>query len=512
LGSIAGLASREGENVSGKVVEMLNILRHRGPDFAGIACNGDVLVGEDLGNFDASKMRSRVAVGSNKLKLNGNLYSDGPVIGCSEGFVAVFDGDLYNFESLKTTLEKEGHRFSSRSHGEVIVHLFEDLFHGNFFAAVKGIIRRLYGVYAFAVAYGDKVVFARDSMGVRPLFFGDGNNLLGFASERKALWKIGIKNVYPLKPGYVGFFEPNYGKVKVSQGRLMKRPSIKYFELNDSVELLRQSLSRAFKLRACGPRSVGVLFSGGLDSTIVAYLLRELGLDVSLYVGGVEGSFDILNAESVAKELDLEIHVHAVDKNIFENYLHKVVYAIEETDVMKTSVAFPIFLASEKAHENGLKVVYSGQGADELFGGYNKYLGVLQKAGYSGLQNSLWNDVKNIANNCLQSCDAGSYANCVELHSPFVEDVQFILDSMKISPKLKISSVKDGLRKLVLRKTAEKLGLPKALSNTRKRAAQYSSGAEKTIIGIAKMKGHRNPHEYLDKIFYEEYGFKPNKN
>jgi asparagine synthase (glutamine-hydrolysing) len=121
-----------------------------------------------------------------------------------------------------------------------------------------------------------------------------------------------------------------------------------------------------------------------------------------------------------------------------------------------------------------------------LFGGYSRYLRALRVGGYVGLQDALWCDVGRLAEGVVRD-GAAAMANGVELRSPFI-DHNLIDVAMGVSPELKVASSSDNLRKLVLRKLAEDLGLPKIISSRVKKAAQYGSGAEKALRMLAREK------------------------
>jgi asparagine synthase (glutamine-hydrolysing) len=183
-----------------------------------------------------------------------------------------------------------------------------------------------------------------------------------------------------------------------------------------------------------------------------------------------------------------------------EEYLPKVVYAIEDANPMKIEVGLPLFVTAENARLDGIRVIFSGQGSDELFGGYSQYLRVLEQGGYDGLQDRLWRDIIEISEVNLQRDDAVTMANGIELKVPFLE-IDVINMAMTIHPALKIQDQTDKLRKRVLRKTAEMLEVPTEAVERPKKAVQYGSGVNKAIKRLAIKNGYKNSEAYLKAVF-----------
>nr|WP_243687149.1 asparagine synthase C-terminal domain-containing protein [Methanobacterium formicicum] len=126
---------------------------------------------------------------------------------------------------------------------------------------------------------------------------------------------------------------------------------------------------------------MGILFSGGVDSTILAVICADLGIETDLYAVGSEGSPDLLFAHNVSRDIGLPLHTRIVDEQVVREYSPPVLNAIEEWNVMKLGVGMTAYLAAEMAHQHGQRVILSGQGADELFAGYHRYLDFYQEKG-----------------------------------------------------------------------------------------------------------------------------------
>jgi len=158
--------------------------------------------------------------------------------------------------------------------------------------------------------------------------------------------------------------------------------------------------------------------------------------------------------------------------------------AKEEFNVMKIGVGMPAYIAAEMAHEDGLKVMLSGHGADELFGGYNRYLKLYEEKGELANED-LKKDILNLYHVNLQRDDAVTMANSIELRVPYL-DLDIINTAINIPMKYKISGKEDNLRKCILREAGAELGVPAEIVNRPKKAAQYGSGIHKMLKKVLK--------------------------
>ncbi len=476
MGSIVGLIDREGCSVGEKIVEMLGILRHRGPDSVGIASRKTLQIEDSLEAFGVEEVDAPIAIGCNTLNLVEKPEGEDSPLSCLNGLVKAQDGEFFD-EAPVFRMDDRLSRQCSR------------------------VVREVKGAYVFAILYGGRVYLVRDPTGAKPLFIGENRRYVGFASERKALWRVGINRIAALQPGGVAVL--NAEEIETLPASPMVKAVIRYFDMATAALEVRRGLWAACKARAHPKvKRVGVLFSGGLDSSILAHTLRDLGFEVVLYVGGLEGSHDVDVARSSADELGLKLREGCIHVGRFEDYLHRVVYAIEGFNPMDVGIAIPICLASERAQGDGVRLCLSGQGCDELFGGYSRYLEALRGGGYNRLRDVLWCDVGGLAEGMGRD-GAAAMANSVELRSPFI-DRSLIEIAMGIAPELKVASVGDNLRKLVLRRLAEDLGLPKTITTKIKKAAQYGSGAEKALRILAREKRY-GVNALLTHIFEEEF-------
>jgi asparagine synthase (glutamine-hydrolysing) len=231
---------------------------------------------------------------------------------------------------------------------------------------------------------------------------------------------------------------------------------------------------------------VGIIFSGGVDSTTIAKITDDLGIETILYTVGHKTSSDVQFAKEASSDIGLPLQIKYLNVGDVKKYLPLVLNAVEEFNIMKIGVGMPAYVASEMGHNQGLRVMLSGQGADELFGGYHRYLKFFQEKGEKAQEN-LKEDVLNIYHVNLQRDDAVTMANSVELRVPYL-DPAIINLAMNIPMKYKIKEEKDRLRKWILRETAAELEVPNNIITRPKKAAQYGSGIHKMLLKVLKDK------------------------
>ena len=272
-----------------------------------------------------------------------------------------------------------------------------------------------------------------------------------------------------------------------------------YLETKDSYEvykeLLGDDLYSAVEKRVNNISNIGLIFSGGVDSSILAVLLKQIAekrnnednsipLNIKLYSVGVENSQDIKFSKEIAKELDLPIKTIIIDESTVKESIKPVLTAIEDDNVMKLGVGMTIYLAAKAMKEDNIKVALSGQGADELFGGYNRYLKHFEENSlfdaYFALDEEIYHDIANMYHVNLERDDAVSMANGVELRVPFLDN-DIINLALDIPGKYKIRNNEDLLRKHILRDVAKSIGVPDYIADRPKKAAQYGSGINKIL-------------------------------
>jgi asparagine synthase (glutamine-hydrolysing) len=370
---ICGLVALDGSEVDATpLAAMSESLRHRGPDSEGSVVDGPV------------------ALAARRLSIIDLEGGDQPV-GNEDGSVKVVqNGEIYNYRALRAGLERRGHRFSTQSDTEVLVHLYEA--HGADF------VRELRGRFALALwdSRQRRLVLARDRFGIKPLYYGSERGLLSFASELKALprgevdldaleafltfnsipaplsiWRGTLK----LPAGHLLVWE---GKGEPRLERFARPAPVPAGEVRNGreselAEELRARLRDSVRAHLVADVPVGILLSGGVDSGALAALAAlESGERVQTFsIGFEEGSFDELSeARKVAKRYDTDHHELVLKPDAAE-LLPKLAAAFDEP--FADSSALPTYLVSELASRH-VKVALSGEGGDELFGGYYTYV------------------------------------------------------------------------------------------------------------------------------------------
>jgi asparagine synthase (glutamine-hydrolysing) len=375
---ICGVATAErGAVADVEAVKRMNgRLAHRGPDSDGVFADGGV------------------ALAMRRLSIIDLEHGDQPIANEDGSVVVVQNGEIYNYRELRGELERRGHRFATHSDTEVLVHLYEE--HGENFT------ERLRGMFAIALWDGRerRLLLARDRFGIKPLYYRLTDGTLSFASELKALM---------LQPGFSREIDPRavaaylaFNSIpapltvfaearKLPAGRLAvwrdgeltqrryARPApveASQARRRPAAELageLRETLRGSIRAHLVADVPVGVLLSGGVDSAgIVALAAGEQADPVKTFsVGFEEASFDELErARLVAERYGTEHHEIVLRPDAVE-LLPKLVEAFDEP--FGDSSALPTYLVSELA-AGEVKVALSGEGGDELFGGYYTYV------------------------------------------------------------------------------------------------------------------------------------------
>jgi asparagine synthase (glutamine-hydrolysing) len=364
---------------------MLSIIRHRGPDEFGIY------------------MDQRVGIGCARLSIVDLSTGQQPIPNEDESLWIVFNGEIYNHPELRVELAQAGHSFSTRSDTEVILHLYEDM--------GPECLHRLNGQFAIAIwdTRKEELFLARDRLGIRPLFYTvlPHSQGLVFGSEIKALlldprvearldpfalaqaftfWAplaphTVFQDVLELPPGH-------YMQVRVnsSDSPHTLTPS-RYWGLTfpkagreepvspkDAAEQLRSLLSDATRLRLRADVQVGSYLSGGIDSTFIAALIRQHTPEAlcTFSIAFDEPAFDERSYQEVATAFLATDHCRTECTNADIGRIFPEVVWHAEAPLLRASPA-PMYLLSRLVRENSIKVVLTGEGADEFLGGYNIY-------------------------------------------------------------------------------------------------------------------------------------------
>lgn len=458
-------------------LNMLSKLRHRGPDQVGVYLDGSVGVGRNIDDLEIEKDSGAICLAQARLEIVGGREGVQPIT--SGDMTLVHNGEIYNHIELRKLLQHK--EMSSESDSEILLHLIEEYYKGDLLYAVKKAMPLLDGMYALAVTDGESIILARDPIGKKPLYYNDGFPFY-FASERKALVNAGgeIKRVCP---GHVVVVKD--GEISTHLGYRIERPPIEITDMNEALNAYEDAFDRSIDKRIYGLDSVGVLFSGGIDSVLIAQALQLKGLKVSCYTVGTKGSEDTEMAELAARELGLDIKTEFLTEELIKKHLADIIKAIELNGLLQVEVAIPMYIAVKNCSEDGHKVMFTGQAADELFAGYTWYKDVVSENGHLFLHDKLWDDIDKLYEDTLEREDRMAMAHSIEIRAPFL-DREVIRTAMRIAPHLKINNGEDIYGKRVHRELAMRKGIPREFAYREKSPAQEGSGIHEMIKSIAE--------------------------
>ncbi len=363
-------------------------------------------------------------------------------------------------------------------------------------AALQTLIEQADGDYSFLMLKNGWIASGRDPVGVQPLYFGENKDIAAFATNRRALWRLGIENPLSFPPGNLGFVNKEGFKFKpIKNLSFSKSITIK---LEDAAKTLQTLLERSIQRRVKGLKEVAVAFSGGLDSSLVAFLANKCNVKVSLLHVSLENQAETEEAIKSADKLNLPLQVHLFKDSDVEETLPKVVELVEASDPVKASIGVPFYWVAKKAAEEGFKVMLAGQGADELFGGYQRYVKEYCRDG-STVSKTMFSDVVNLYESNLERDLKITGFFDVELRLPF-GDFELAEFALSLPLECKMEQKPETLRKLVLRKLSLDASLPPEIANKPKKAVQYSTGINDAVKRIAK-KHQKNVNEYINELF-----------
>jgi asparagine synthase (glutamine-hydrolysing) len=390
---IAGWVARPGSMLTVETLEsMLQAIAHRGPDDQGTCCFGCAGTGH------------QVFLGHRRLAIIDPAGAQQPMCDAAAGLALIFNGEIYNFRELRAQLTELGYRFVRDSDTEVLLRAYQHW--------ESEVVQHLRGMFAFAIwdARNERLFLARDRFGEKPLFLYENGSGLYFASEIKALLRIpGIKaavnleavwdylayryvpgpktlstGIRKLMPGTVAIWE----RGKLKEERYWTAPDRNPCRLQrpqgDAVATFLSRLDEAVKLQMVSDVPFGAFLSGGLDSsTIVALMSRHNSMVKTFSVGFGEGSYsELAYAAEVAAHFGTRHHEIVVTyRDIIERLPQLVAY--RDAPVSEPS-DIPIYLLAREAARS-VKMVLTGEGSDEILGGYPKHIAERFAHGYQVL-------------------------------------------------------------------------------------------------------------------------------
>ncbi len=485
---IAGVLERSGGNALPPVATMLESLRHRGPDGFGLYSVQGV---QRATRFDDLSFagESPLAFGHARLAIVGGLHGIQPFEGCRRGLVVLHNGEIYNHKALRARLAGS-HDFTTATDSETIVHLLEEEYDGDLAGALAKALPQLDGVFALVVTDGRKVAIARDVLGVRQLYVEEGAGRIAFSSERKALWSVGVRGSGErLLPGHFAVLSAGGAELTRFREPPVSAPAGAPVAsgFDEAVRAYSTALRHAVATRVEDMGHLGVLFSGGIDSVLVAKLAKDAGARLTCYAAGTPGSSDLTVARDAARALGLEIRATELVPESVDAQLPRIIQTIESRNLAQVEVAFPVYASVRAAQEDGVRVMLTGQAADELFAGYPWYRTLADEEGYESLRQHLVDDLLRLYKETLEREDKISMAHSIELRVPYL-DYGVVRVATGIDPHLTLPPG-DRLGKRIHREAAVRLGVPAELAFRPKEAAQHGAGVRGLLEEVARSHG-----------------------
>ena len=447
-----------------KALKMSQKIRHRGPDWSGIYCGGSAILAHE------------------RLSIVDPESGGQPLFSPDHKQVLAVNGEIYNHQEIRRRYAGK-YDFQTGSDCEVILALYRE----------KGIdfLEDLSGIFAFALydQEADEFLIARDPIGVIPLYIGcDADGKVYVASELKAL-EGQCEHYEPFLPGHY------YWSADAGQKRYYKRDWMEYDAVKDnpaSVEAIHDALEGAVKRQLMSDVPYGVLLSGGLDSSVISAIAEkysEMRIEddsktkaywprLHSFAVGLKGAPDLAKAKLVADHIGT-VH-HEINYTIQEGLdaIRDVIYFIETYDVTTVRASTPMYLLARVIKSMGIKMVLSGEGADEIFGGYLYFHKAPTAKDFH--EETVRKLSKLHLYDCLRANKSLS-AWGVEGRVPFL-DKEFLDVAMRTNPEAKMCPGKTVEKKIVREAFADML--PEAVAWRQKE--QFSDGVGYSWIDTLK--------------------------
>jgi asparagine synthase (glutamine-hydrolysing) len=483
LGALVAAVNKAGENVVPTVISMLHELTHRGNGGYGVATPDSVTTASSIQELEIKNLVSCIAIGHNLSRI---LPRDFPQPVQGDGFTVAFEGRTFPSPNLPDLPEVT----------EIV-----EVLGSNPLRNADKILENCDGSYVFALATSNRIVAGRDLFGATPLYYGETDTLCAVASEQKALWKIGLHDARSFPPGQLATIDKNgFSFLPVKTLRVPPKGTV---DMETAAQALQILLMESTRKRVSDLEAAAVAFSGGVDSSVVAVLAENVGLDVQLISVGLENQREVLFAEEAAEALGLPLYLQTYTVDELEQTLEKVLWLTEDPNPVNACIAVPFYWLAETASKLGHPVLLAGQGADELFGGYQRYLTEYARSGAEAVEKKLFFDVENAYRANFQRDNQVCAFHGVELRMPFI-DGDVVEFALRLPLRLKLNSVEDRLRKRVLRRAARNMDVPSFLADKPKKAVQYTTGVTKALQRLAKDAG-LTLREYVQKAFNRIY-------
>ncbi len=386
------------------------------------------------------KVFDSCALGANRLAIVDQLNGRQPLANEEGTVYAIQNGEIFNHKELKTNLVNKGHIFKTDCDTETLVHLWEE--HGP--EMIKKIDSEM---FAFCIydALSNNFFIARDPLGVKPLYYAnDRKGRLFIASEIKQLAQFSeISEIHEFPPGhyyYKGVFK-RYFTFPTEFIQASKK------EIKTQLRVL---IEEAVRKRVQTDLPIGVFLSGGVDSSLIMALATRYHKDVTAIILGTEDSPDLIAAVKLCREKGW--HYCTINPTInYEEQTAEIIYFLESYEPTVVRHAYATDLVSKKAAALGLKIVLVGEGADELFAGYNEFAGLSREKIHLGCVRLL----ESLSKGHLMRLDKMAMKHAIETRSPFFDN-SIVNYALSIPGFMKVyREKKQVIVKKILREIAE---------------------------------------------------------
>lgn len=455
---MCGICGIWGEKNESHLENMKKILHHRGPD------------------ADGSYKTKKGMLGHCRLAIIDIENGKQPIYNKNRSMTIVANAEIYNHRKLYKNLSKR-YEFSTKSDVEVILHLFEE----------KGVdvVNFLDGMFAFCISDGNSIFVARDPLGIKPLYYLiDKNGTFYFSSELKSMKNLSGK-IREFPPG--NWYHSDYGFKRYYEVPDLKPKKLPF---SDHIKNLKQTLEKSVVKRLMSDVPVGSFLSGGLDSSIITALAKKHTDSLHTFCVGVKNSKDVQTARQVAEYVGSTHHEYILTENEVIEKIPEIIFDLESFDQDLVRSAIPCYFVSKLASKF-VKVILSGEGADELFGGYQYYKQIPNE---DLLRKELRRSVNSLHNINLQRLDRMTMAHSIEGRVPFL-DIKMIELAQTIPNSLKLVG-SPPVEKWILRKAFENI-LPDEIVWREKQQFDQGSGILDLISkNITQLMSQNQADEY----------------
>ncbi|MBI2573290.1 diphthine--ammonia ligase [Candidatus Woesearchaeota archaeon] len=467
-----------------QVVNGLSQLACRGRDGVGVTDGGYVQYAKDTAQLTH-------LTGENILGHRLHAVVDHVPQPLKEKGILVANCEIYNWQKLAQLYSIE-----AKNDAELLLKFLDK------FGLDLEKMEELDGVFAFAYWFEGKIILARDLIGEKPIWYSATRDAFAFASEKKVLEKLGYLAIEELHPRRILTYNLETKSVSFCDRSFVACVPEHTNDFEVLKEETKQLLHKAI-LKRIPNQKFGILFSGGVDSTYLAKVCKDLGHDVVCYTAALDVAdtavqpTDLIYAQKAAEQLGLSLRVKKITLDQVPAYLEKIVPLIEDSNVVKVGVALPFFLACEMAKDDGCKVILSGLGSEEIFAGYERHLHAfnINQECIAGLRKIYERD--------LYRDDVVTMYHSLELRLPFL-DRELMDYALKIPAQYKI---REGMSKHILRLIAQQEEVPSEIAWRKKTAAQYGSRFDYALEKLASKSGFSSKSAYL-RTFYPNHNLK----